>query len=115
VDDDKDFLSDLDIMLRRNYEVYCAHNSSEAFYLFKKQHPDYCIIDVQLPPLIGDKLAYEGLELARRLLRCNPAFDKFIFMSNNSFPDEFPDFRNHEFLTKPFMIGTLLGILQDFH
>ena len=112
VDEDENFLWDLSGALGGRYEVYCASSSPEAFYLFKKLEPDLCIIDLKLPPLIGDQSSQEGLELARRFMQCNPDFNGFIFMSSESFPESNPDFIDYNFLHKPFVLDRLLNALD---
>jgi CheY-like chemotaxis protein len=63
VDDEKDILDSLSVILRRNgYGVSVADTGKEALKLAKKETPSLIILDLMLPDIDGSDVAAELLQ-----------------------------------------------------
>ncbi|MCK5432656.1 MAG: response regulator transcription factor [Gammaproteobacteria bacterium] len=66
VDDDETFCEVLSqALVKRNYDVFIAHNVSEAKSILETLTPDYAIVDLRMPKS-------SGLDLIPRLCEGNP-------------------------------------------
>ncbi len=66
VDDDKHFLSDLTILLEKNYGVITANNENEALRKLEEDSPDVVLLDL----MFNDRV--NGLDILRKMLSKDP-------------------------------------------
>ena len=112
IDDDKDFLSDLSMILSEWFEVYEAEDSRQALRLLSESKPDFCITDIQLPPILNENKNLEGLYLANEILKTTGNKVKVILMSKQDLPLQNLPTSHLPFLKKPFQIDKLFGLIS---
>ena len=112
VEDDLDFMNDLVIFLSSEYVVFKAEDSRVALRLFEKEHPDCCVIDINLPHFLNKQNDCEGLSLARELYTRTSKRTEFIFISRDPFPEGTDTVPDYKFIQKPLMIGNLLNTIN---
>ena len=114
IDDDKELLLDLTLMIKDQEHCLQAQDSQQALRLFKKHPAEVCLIDIQLPPFLNEDQNLEGIYLAKEIMRESDHHTHIIFMSQYDFPKinnlPFP----YHFLKKPFHVNQLLEIIAQF-
>ena len=113
IDDDSDFLSDWNLMLKQTYSTYQAENSRQALRLFRKIQPDLCLIDVHLPAYLNEKAEWEGLFLMEEIRRSAGGNLPVILMSRFPLPESPIATGGIPFIRKPFIIGELIQQIEN--
>ena len=110
-DDDVNIRELLCVNLRaRGYEVYSAVNGVETVRKVKENRPDLIVLDIAMPEMDGWEVCKE--------IRDNPGYGKvkILFLTaKDSDIDKLIGkdvFRADEYITKPFDIDKLLGLIS---
>lgn len=93
------------------YTVDAAANGSEALEMLKRSEYDLVITDVNMPGL-------DGIGFYRAAVKHDPGIkDRFIFMTGQSAEDIRPYVSDidRRFLSKPFPLADLLGLVESFN
>lgn len=112
VEDDRVNLKLIEILIRRlGYEPLAAHDGREAVEMFRKEHPDCLLMDVQMPEM-------DGIEATRTIRTfesshgMRPAF--ISALTANIFPADRQrcfDAGMNDYLNKPVKISALTELL----
>jgi DNA-binding response OmpR family regulator len=110
IEDEESILELLKInMVRRNYEVFLAHDGNEGINIAKKEIPNIILLDLRLPDI-------DGWEVCSQL-RQNPLTRdiKIVILSaatQKTDIDRAQACGAHVFLPKPFDIPKLISTIQ---
>jgi CheY-like chemotaxis protein len=67
VDDDREFLEDMAILLSPYFEVIAAADSATALEIAVTEQPDCILVDLKMPALLGNNDDQEGYALLAQL------------------------------------------------
>ncbi len=98
-----------DNLEREQFQVISASDGSEAWDLFKKQSPDICVLDVNLPLV-------DGFTLARQIREANQDVP-IIFVTAKSLKEDKLEgllLGGDDYLVKPFSIEELILKIRIF-
>jgi CheY-like chemotaxis protein/MinD-like ATPase involved in chromosome partitioning or flagellar assembly len=110
VDDDRDTLRLVGVMLeRQGYQIIAANSGQQALLLAEKEQPDLILLDVMMPEM-------DGFEVTRRI-RANPVTTKIpviMFSAKGQVDDKVTGFEAgaDDYLTKPAQPRELIAHLK---
>jgi len=109
-DDDQDILDMINFTLSdENFELFFAHDGSEALAMVEKEKPDLVMLDVRMPHM-------DGIEVCEAVKKKYPAMVVIILSSLSMEKDLLTGFRcgADDYLTKPFSIGNLKSRVKSW-
>ncbi len=111
VDDDRDFLSSIDYLLRSResrYSIILARDALEGLRKFKENKPDLVITDLRMPDIYG-------LELLTWLKNEDPSTPVIILTAYNSIESAVEAFKRgaDDYLVKPFQTDQLINAIDN--
>ena len=99
----------LELMLSKNYKVFCARNGVEAVALYDEVKPDVILMDIRMPELDG----IEAANIIRQLSNTIPIIAQSAFDSKENVKAAL-DAGCNDFISKPLTKEKLESVLKKY-